>query len=244
MNYKKIISDTFSSLVPLTENEEIIKCVTERAEKMSTKKTLKTRKPMVAVCAAVATMTMGAIVVAAESSEFNQFIYTTTGFIINPDKIIYAESLPQYPIDGFSSIEDIGKPIAKGSIKEDFPTEMYSVNLIEKDKNKFTSEKVAYGNGQTMILGDGFDFKENQYAKIIIDADFTAEYHTDQNGERVAIGYIYDNVAYEVFSGKTDGEVLAVNFLADKAGEYRFYITNYSAGLQNYDSVSVEVIDN
>ena len=40
MNYKKIISDTFSSLVPLTENEEIIKCVTERAEKMSTKKTL------------------------------------------------------------------------------------------------------------------------------------------------------------------------------------------------------------
>ncbi len=54
MNYKKIINDSFSALTPLTANEEIIRNVTERAEKKSMKKTFKLRKPVIALCAVTA----------------------------------------------------------------------------------------------------------------------------------------------------------------------------------------------
>ncbi len=242
MNFHKMFQTSFSAVSPLKSNDQLFKSVMERTEKMENRKKISVKKPIIAVCAVIAAAALG-ITAAAESAEFQKFIYTTTGFVIDPDKIVYATGIPQKPIDGFSELDDVGTPIAECAIKESFPTEKYAVKLKETAENKFTVEKIAYGNGQTMVLGDGIEFKENQHGKITIDADFTAEYHTDQNGELVAVGYIYDNVAYEIFSGRTDGEALSVDFTADKAGEYRFYITNCCAGLQNYDSVSVEVLE-
>ena len=198
--------------------------------------------PAAVICACVA-LSVGTIAAAAESEEFNQFIYTTTGFVINPDKVVYATPIPQMPIDGFTIIEDMGEPIAEGIIKQEVVTDLWSVPFKETAENKYTIEKIAYENADTIVTGDGFELVENQGVKISIDADFTAEYHTDQNGEYVAVGYIYDDVAYDIFSGKTDGESLSVDFIPEKAGEYRFYIINCSAGMQNYDSVTVEIKD-
>lgn len=65
MNYKKIIKDFFSTLAPLTANEEIIRNVTERAEKMEKKKRISIKKPVIAVCAAVAAVAVGTISVGA-----------------------------------------------------------------------------------------------------------------------------------------------------------------------------------
>lgn len=243
MNYKKITSECFSTLTPITVNEEIIKNVKERAEKKCMKKTFKIKKHVIAVCAAAAAVMIGTMVAAAESAEFNQFIYTTTGIIIDPDKVVYATPIPQNPIDGFSLIENMGEPIAQGQIEQEIPTAMYAVEFAEKEKNKYAVEKIAYGNGQTIVSKDGFELKENQCAKIAIDADFTAEYHTDRKGELVEIGYIYDDAAYQLFCGRTGGEALSVDFIAERQGEYRFYIINCCAGLQNYDSVSIEIID-
>ncbi len=242
MNYHKIFKDAFSPIALQNDEESFVKSVAERKNVMENKKKINIRKPVVVICAC-AFFSLGTIAVAAESPEFNQFIYTTTGFVIDPDKIVFATPIPQYPIDGFSSIEDVGNPIAEGLIKEEIPTDMYTVELKESAENKFTIEKIAYGNGQTMVLGDGFELEENQCVKITIDADFTAEYHTDRNGELVAVGYIYNDIAYNIFSGKTDGESLSVDFVADKAGKYSFYITNCCAGLQNYDSASVEILN-
>ncbi len=59
MNYKKIIDNSFSTLTPLTANEEIIRNVTERAEKMEKKKRISIKKPIIAVCAAVAAVAVG-----------------------------------------------------------------------------------------------------------------------------------------------------------------------------------------
>ena len=243
MNYHKLFKDAFSSVSLQNDEESFVKSVAERKNTMENKRKISVKKSVVAICACVF-FSVGTIVAAAESPEFNQFIYTTTGFVIDPDKIVYATPIPQYPIDGFSSIENIGKPIAEGVIKQEFPTEMYFVELKECTENKFIVEKIAYDNGQTIVLGDGFELEENQCVKITIDADFTAEYHTDRNGELVAVGYIYDNVAYDIFSGRTDGESLSVDFTADNTGKYSFYIINCCAGLQNYDSVSVEITNN
>ena len=240
MNFRKMFHNSFSDLSPVKSNGELLKSVLERTENMEKKKKIRLRKPVVIAVATAAVMALG-ITAMAESPEFNQFIYTTTGFIIDPDKIVYATPIPQHPIEGFSSIEEAGTPIAEGVIKQEVPTELYSVPFTEREKNKFTVEKIAYSNGQTIVSDKDFELAENQGIIISIDADFTAEYHTDRKGERVAVGYIYDNVAYDIFSGKTDGESLSVDFMPEKAGSYRFYIINCSAGMQNYDSVTVEI---
>lgn len=240
MNLNKMFRTSFSAVSPLKSNDELLKSVMERTENMEKKKKMNVKKAAVIAVAAAAVMVLG-VTAAAESSEFNQFIYTTTGIVIDPDKVVYATPIPQKPIDGFTVIEDIGEPIAEGTIKQELATELWSVPFKETGENKFTVGKIAYSNGQTIVSDKSFELAENQGVTISIDADFTAEYHTDRNGEYVAVGYIYDDVAYDIFSGKTDGESLSVDFIAEKSGDYRFYIINCSAGMQNYDSVSVQV---
>lgn len=240
MNFHKMFQASFSAVTPLKTEDELFKRVIERTENMENKKKIKSRKSVVIAIVAASVMVLG-ITAAAESPEFNQFIYTTTGIIIDPNKIVYATPIPQKPIDGFTFIEDMGKPIAEGIIKQEVATDLWSVPLKETAENKYTIEKIAYNNAHTIVMGDGFRLEKNQSVKISIDADFSAEYHTDRNGEYVAVGYIYNNVAYDIFSGKTDGESLSVDFISEKAGEYRFYIINYCAGMQNYDSVTVEI---
>ena len=242
MNLHKQFQTSFSAVSPLKSNDELLKSVIERTENMEKKRKMRFKKAAVIAVAAAAVMELG-VTAAAESPEFNQFIYTTTGFIIDPDKIVYATPIPQKPIDGFSLIEDMGEPIAEGTIKQVIGTELWSVPFKETEENKFKVEEIAYSNGQTIVSDKSFELAENQGVTISIDADFTAEYHTDQNGEYVAVGYIYDDVAYDIFSGKTDGESLFVDFTPEKAGEYRFYIINCSAGMQNFDSVTVEITD-
>lgn len=243
MNYHKLFKDAFSSVSLQNDEESFVKSVAQRKNAMENKKKISVKKPVVAICACVF-FSVGTIVAAAESPEFNQFIYTTTGIVIDPDKIVYATPIPQKPIDGFTFIEAMGELIAEGTIKQEIATELYSVPLMKTAENKFTVEKIAYDNGQTIVLDDGFELEKNQGVRITIYADFTAEYHTDQNGELVEVGYIYNNVAYDIFSGRTDGESLSVDFTADEAGKYSFYIINCCAGLQNYDSVSVEITNN
>ena len=240
MNLNKMFHTSFSAVSPLKSNDELLKSVIERTENMGNKKKMSFKKAAVIAVAAAAVMVLG-VTAAAESPEFNQFIYTTTGFVIDPEKVVFATPIPQMPIDGFSLIEDMRTPIAEGTIKQEVATELWSVPFKETDENTYTVEKIAYSNGQTIVTEKSFELSENQGVTISIDADFTAEYHTDRNGEYVAAGYIYGDVAYDIFSGKTDGESLSVDFIPEKAGNYRFYIINCSAGMQNYDSVTVEI---
>ena len=239
MNLNKMFHTSFSAVSPLKSNDELLKSVMERTENMEKKKKMSFKKAAVIAVAVAAVMVLG-VTAAAESPEFNQFIYTTTGIVIDPEKVVFATPIPQKPIDGFSLIEDMGTPIAEGTIKQELATELWSVTFKETDENAYTVENIAYSNGQTIVTDKSFELSENQGVTISIDADFTAEYHTDRNGEYVAVGYIYDDVAYDIFSGKTDGESLSVDFIPEKAGSYRFYIINCSAGMQNYDSVTVK----
>ncbi len=241
MNLNKMLQISFSKVSPLKSNDELLKSVMERTENMEKKKKMNVKKFAVIAAAAAAVTVLG-VTAAAESEEFNQFIYTTTGFVINPDKVVYATPIPQKPIDGFTFIEDMGTPIAEGIIKQEVATDLWSVPFKETAENKYTIKKIAYENADTIVTENGFQLEKNQSVKISIDADFSAEYHTDRNGEYVAVGYIYDDVAYDIFSGKTDGENLSVDFIPEETGEYRFYIINCSAGMQNFDSVSVELI--
>lgn len=156
--------------------------------------------------------------------------------------LVIAEPLPQNPVNGFSMLEDIGKKISPDEIKTngDFlPTEdMY---MLASDDGYW--EKIAYGNGQTIILDShnkaGFSFNENESAVINIVPNLTPEY-ADDNGERLIVGYIFNRNAVELYNGKVNENGLSMPFTAPEAGEYQFYICNASAGLQNYSSISIE----
>ena len=90
MNYKKIISDSFSTLTPLTTNDEIIRNVTERAEKMENKRRISIRKPVIAICAAVAAVALGTVGAAAAGLiNFNEIF----GSVIRTDNAELGKAL-------------------------------------------------------------------------------------------------------------------------------------------------------
>ncbi|MBQ7981600.1 MAG: hypothetical protein IJ305_08340 [Oscillospiraceae bacterium] len=156
--------------------------------------------------------------------------------------VVIAEPLPQNPVNGFSMLEDIGEKISPDAVKTNddfFPTD--NMYMLASDDGHW--EKIAYGNGQTIILSnrnkDGFSFSENKNAVINIVPDLTPEY-SYIGGESLTVGYICNNTAVELYSGKVTENGLSVPFTAHKAGKYRFYICNACAGLQNYSLVSVE----
>ncbi len=72
MNYNKIFDKAFSSLAPITSNDEICSNVMERARKMSEKKKIKVRKPFVVAVAVILTAAAATISVGA-ATDWNYF---------------------------------------------------------------------------------------------------------------------------------------------------------------------------
>ena len=156
---------------------------------------------------------------------------------------------PQDPVSGFSEIEDIGTKLSSDILKPEAELQFLADNMYaieaEKSDEKYWAEKLAYANGQVIVLcenGDrGFSFEEGQNGIIEISADFSPWYAADgSKGELIEVGYIYDGNSVELFNDRINDEGLSINFTADKAGEYQFYICNWCVSLQNYNYISVE----
>lgn len=107
MNYRKIIDDSFSTLTPLTANEEIMRNVTERAEKMEKKKRISIKKPIIAVCAAVAAVAVGTISVGAVNGwnyaeVFQSLFGEKTGNIMEnivPEAVVLEDTLQNIDVE-------------------------------------------------------------------------------------------------------------------------------------------------
>lgn len=65
MDYKKIFKDAFSDVALQTDEESFIKSVTERKINMESKKRIGIKKPIIAVCAAIAALSLGTVGAAA-----------------------------------------------------------------------------------------------------------------------------------------------------------------------------------
>ncbi len=59
MNYRKIIKNSFSQVVPMTDNDSFRNSIIERNTKMENRKAIKIKKPVIALCAALAALSMG-----------------------------------------------------------------------------------------------------------------------------------------------------------------------------------------
>ena len=207
----------------------------------------KLSKAVVFFITAVATAAVGisaAVAVTAQPDRYPIYIP------LEQRPVIYNNNgVPQDPVSGFSEIEDVGTKLSADILKPEaelqfLANNMYAIEAEQADE-KYWAEKLAYANGQVIVLcenGDrGFSFEEGQNGVIEISADFSPWYAGDgSKGELIEVGYIYDGNSVELFNGRINDEGLSINFTADKAGEYQFYICNWCVSLQNYNYISVE----
>lgn len=215
---------------------------------MKNKPRKKLNKALVVIGAAAAIALIG---VSAHAMAGIDPITTSRSYKIPEDKIVEVQPIEQQPAEGCRRIEDIFEHYLeaadwKTDDGEIFPTMNVYYNSYASYKNEGTGsvKNIAYGNGQVIFLNDegsGFDFEAGESAVVKILADHSPEYsNTDGKGELLAVGYVYDNTLTELYFGRIGDSELSVDFTADKAGKYGFYVVNCCAGLQNYEYVTVE----
>ena len=175
----------------------------------------------------------------------------THNSIPDTSKTVEATAIPQQPVNEFSLLDETGNKLPESFIQgsEDFfPTgAMYSVNGSVSNEG-FSVEKLAYKNGQVIVLtndtGSGFELAKGQTVTIKIIPDYSPDYNDNvETGELVSIGYILNGTATELETpaGRVPGKGLELSFTPNEAGTYYFYTINYSAGLQNYDKISIMI---
>ena len=218
---------------------DILEKLSEEApeEEKETRVVMKKRKVFTSMAAALAAVVIVGGTVYAASPEVREMVR----------QVITVNPIPQYPVEGFRMLKDIGTVLPKNSVQfEDFPFDfetVYAVNAEKTGENSYAVEKIAYGNGNVIVLcnedGSGFYYEQGQQGTVNIVADLSPDFAFDE-GELSEVGYIFDGKATSLFNGRIGEEGMAVDFTAETAGEYEFYIINYSAGLQNYKSITVE----
>ena len=215
--------------------------------KMKNSSNKKIRKAVIVPVAVIATAVIGIGTAAAVKALPNKSIFNIP---LEKRPVIMVNGNPQDPVSGFSEIRDVGTKLSADTLKPEttelqtLANNMYAVEADQSDK-KYLVENIAYGNGQVIVLCEnderGFLFEKDQNGVIEISADFSPWYAADgSTGELLEVGYIYDGIAEKLYFGRVNDEGLSVSFTADNAGEYRFYIINCSAGMQNYSYISVE----
>ncbi|MDE7288093.1 MAG: hypothetical protein K2N71_01145, partial [Oscillospiraceae bacterium] len=136
-----------------------------------------------AIAAAAAVVIVGGTVYAA-SPEVREMVR----------QVIEIQGIRQNPVEGFAMLSEIGSMLPKNSVQfEDFQFDaVYAVNAEKTGENSYTVEKIAYGNGNVIVLcnedGSGFYFEQGQQGTVNIVADLSSEFAFDE-GELSEVGY-------------------------------------------------------
>ncbi|MBR4112713.1 MAG: hypothetical protein IKK53_06745 [Ruminiclostridium sp.] len=221
MNYKKIIKDSFSTLAPLTANEEIIRNVTERAEKMEKKKRISIKKPVIAVCAAVAAVVVGTISVGAATG-WGYIDYFKNMFAQNYEGSVAVNTeIKEVPVQTSAEYQDI------------------SEDTTASESTAQTTEKIEYMPEQPIGT---FDFEKHGKA-----LDLSME----GDGVTATVDgiLVYDDMCYLMYKveatdellQKTNGEIpgLRIDF-----GHFGFRVDGKIAGGMGYSTGSLSVEGN
>ena len=221
MNYKKIIDDSFSTLTPLTVNEEIIRNVTERAEKLEKKKRISIKKPVIAVCAAVAAVAVGTISVGA-ATNWGYIDYFKNMFAQNYEGSVAVNTeIKEVPVQTTAEYQNI------------------SEITTASESTVQTTEKREYGPEQPIGT---FDFEKHGKA-----LDLTMK----GDGVTATVDgiLVYDDMCYLMYTveatdellQKTNGEIpgLSIDF-----GHFGFRVDGKIAGGMGYSTGSLSVEGN
>jgi len=112
----------------------------------------------------------------------------------------------------------------------------------DKVNDKYTLEKVAYGNGEMILIkpgdADGFALKKGESMTLYALLNTEPKY-AGKTGELSQVGCYLNGELYEIFTGNlvSRGAVFTIEAPCD--GEFMVYMINFCATLQNYLEISV-----
>ncbi len=184
------------------------------------------------------------IINAADPRGFNYIQYEFMGYIS------FGDSVLQVPLSGYRLASETGTEAdSTAFIEGGIPCKAVYEIACDSRTDFMQVDDIAFRNGEVMVLsdenGNGFDVKKNDIIFVDFDINLTPSYADKTGeGESVVLGYVIDGEAEEMMHGM-DGfkinEKTTLTILAPYHGEYKFFIMNASAGLQNYNKITVKV---
>ena len=233
MNYKKLIKESFSQVVPVSDNESFRNNVLERTEKMENRRKISLKKPVIAVCAAVAALSLGVTGAAAAGIiDFNEIFGSRlrveneelgSSLIGNAADVRWTTSDEDYVVNlkgvtgsGESAIAIIEIARADGTPVEDY---FRNTDLLSK-----TNLMGAYSDcridGEYPNIGRGGNEYVNENGNIEISVEFSGIHHSyNMKGRKISLSGTGFYPAYNLIEGEVPREKTA--FMADGCSEYQ-----------------------
>lgn len=202
MNYKKIIRNSFSQVVPMTDDDSFRNSIIERKNKMSDRKTVKFRKPVIAICAAAAALSLGITGAAAAGIfDFNEIFGSRirveneelgSSLIGNAGNIKWSVSDDDYVVNlkGVTGSRENLITIIEIARADGTPVEDYFENTDLLAKTNLTSctEVIKidgdYTNGKA---GAGYDTYVNEKGNIEMSIELSGIYQDYEIADRTVL---------------------------------------------------------
>ena len=233
MNYKKIIKKSFSQVVPESDNDSFRNSVLERTVKMEKKRKISLKKPMVAVCAAVAALSLGVTAAAAAGIfDFNEIFGSRikveneelgSSLIGNAGDVKWSVSDEDYVVNlkGVTGTGEIAIAVIEIARADGTPVEDYFSN---KDLLAVTNLMGAYSDckidGEYPNVGRDGDEYVNEKGNIEISIEFTGIHHGyNMTGRKISLSGTGFYPAWNLVEGEVPREKTA--FMAYGDGEYQ-----------------------
>ncbi len=233
MNYKKLIKESFSQVVPVSDNESFRNNVLERTEKMENRRKISLKKPVIAVCAAVAALSLGVTGAAAAGIiDFNEIFGSRlrveneelgSSLIGKAADVKWTTSDEDYVVNlkgvtgsGESAIVVIEIARADGTPVEDY---FRNTDLLSK-----TNLMGAYSDcridGEYPNIGRGGNEYVNENGNIEISVEFSGIHHSyNMKGRKISLAGTGFYPAYNLIEGEVPREKTA--FMAYGDSEYQ-----------------------
>lgn len=238
MNYKKMFENSFSSVSPLKNNDELLKIVTERKKTMKNSKKISIKKSAVIVIAAAAVLSLG-ITAAANFDLPSLFTKSVNDRADEMEEFMdseYYDSVEHW----YPEISEINVPV---EVIEEAASEASGVPEAEK---KLTIAERITREYNKLIECDGYDIQIKGYAYDGYSVQIFMDFIFDKDGKYYKDGALTLNdpaslfvTWYDVPSGGS-GQVLAVNdnIISYKTGDD----LNVCYGEEDAETMRVSVV--
>lgn len=235
MNYGKIIKNSFSQVVPATDNDSFRNSIIERNMKMEKKKTIKIQKPVIAVCSVLAALSLGVTGAAAAGIiDFNEIFGSRirteneelgSSLIGNADNLKWSVSDDDYVVNlkGVTGTSENLIAVIEIARADGTPVEDYFNNKDLLAKTNLTSCTYVmkidgdYPDGKA---GAGYDTYVNEKGNIEMSIELSGIYHNFEIADKTVL---IEGMGFYPASNLIDGKVPREKtaFMAYGDAEYR-----------------------
>ncbi len=203
MNYHKIFKDAFSAVALQTDDESFAKSIAERKNEMENQKKISIKKPIIAICAAVAALSLGAVTAAAAGIiNFNEIFGSTIrtdneelgeALIGNAENVKWTVSDEDYVVNlkGVTGTNERVMAVVEIARADGTPMEDYlsTLDFLYEDGMFSAFESVKINGGFDENGAGGCSTIINEAGNVEIQFDRTLEFTADTKIEINCMGF-------------------------------------------------------